>query len=53
MPPIRLTVSVKYFSTTLFEMPMASKICAPWYDWIVEMPILEAILTIPWSTALL
>ena len=38
MPPIRLTVSVKYFSTTLFEMPMASNICAPWYDWIVEMP---------------
>jgi len=33
-------------------MPTASKIWAPRYDWIVEMPILDATLMTPLTAAL-
>ena len=49
IPPILLTVPVKYFSITSSFIPIASKICDPWYDWIVEIPILDAIFTIPFK----
>ncbi len=34
-------VPVKYSSTNAEASPTASKICAPQYDWKVEMPILR------------
>ena len=36
-----------------FADPTASNICADWYDWRVDMPIFDAIFTIPWRIALL
>ena len=53
IPPTRLTVLVKYLSITSFLMPTASNICDDWYDCMVEIPILEAILTMPCRMALL
>ena len=41
MPSTLLAVPVKYLSTNAFCRPTASKICAPQYDWYVEMPILD------------
>ncbi len=51
-PWIRLTVPVKYSSITSELIPRASKICAPKYDWSVEMPILEKVFNKPLPTAL-
>jgi hypothetical protein len=53
MPPSRLTVPVKYSSTSLGPSPMASKICAPVYDATVEMPILDITLSMPLPAALM
>ncbi len=52
-PPIRLTVPVKYSSTTSAARPTASKIWAPVYDATVEMPILDMILMTPLQAALM
>ena len=52
MPPTRDAVQVKYLSTNALSRPMASKICAPRYDWMVEMPILEVTFTTPLLSAL-
>ena len=48
---MRLTVPVKYLSITSLLIPIASKFCEPRYDCSVEIPILEAIFTIPCKTA--
>ncbi len=47
MPPMRDGVAVKYRSTTSGASPTASKICAPQYDGIVEIPIFEITLSSP------
>ena len=52
MPPRRLTVPVKYSSIRASPRPIASKICAPVYDAVVEMPILDITFNTPLPTAL-
>ena len=53
MPSTLLAVPVKYLSTNAFCRPTASKICAPQYDWYVEMPILDITLFRPLQIALM
>ncbi len=53
MPSTLLAVPKKYLSTKAFCSPTASKICAPQYDWYVEMPILDITLLRPLQTALM
>ncbi len=38
---------VKQRPTSSLARPTASKICAPLYDWIVEIPILEIVFSRP------
>mmetsp|Transcript_25316 Transcript_25316/g.78974 ORF Transcript_25316/g.78974 Transcript_25316/m.78974 type:complete len:282 (+) Transcript_25316:743-1588(+) len=45
-------VPEKHVSTTSGWRPSASKICAPLYDWSVEMPILDMTLSNPLASAL-
>ena len=52
MPPIRDGVPVKWRSTSSRESPTASKICAPQYDEIVEMPIFEIVFSRPFAIPL-
>src|ERR1044072_7843360 len=52
MPPMRDAVPVKWRSMSAFSRPTASKICAPQYDWIVEIPIFEIVLSRPLPIAL-
>ena len=52
MPPMREGVPTKAVSMSSLPRPIASKICAPWYDESSEMPILERILRTPASSAL-
>ena len=40
-PPRREVVPTKYSSITSLDRPIASKICAPVYDAIVETPIFD------------
>ena len=47
MPPIRDGVPVKWRSTSSGARPRISKICAPQYDGIVEMPIFDIVLSRP------
>jgi hypothetical protein len=47
MPPIRDDVPVKWRSTSSGARPTASKICAPQYDGIVEIPIFDIVLSRP------
>ena len=49
IPPIREAVPVKCFSISSGPRPTASKICAPQYDGIVEMPILDIVLSRPFA----
>jgi hypothetical protein len=42
-----LAVPVKYLSTNSRTRPTASKICAPQWDWYVEMPILTSPCRVP------
>ena len=49
IPPIRDGVPVKWRSTSSEPSPTASKICAPQYDEIVEMPILEIVFSRPFA----
>ena len=51
-PPMREAVQVKYRSTNSLSRPIASKIWAPRYDWMVEIPIFEMTLRIPLLSAL-
>ena len=44
---MRDAVPVKWRSTSSGASPTASKICAPQYDGIVEMPILDIVLSRP------
>ena len=46
-PPMRDAVPVKWRSTSSGARPTASKIWAPQYDGIVEMPILDSVLRSP------
>ena len=50
---MRLTVPVKYSSTTSGARPTASKIWAPVYDATVDTPILDMILMTPLHAALM
>jgi len=50
-PSVRISVPSKYSATNDDESPTASKICAPWYDSIVEMPIFAIVLRRPSSSA--
>ena len=50
---MRLTVPVKYSSTTSGARPTASKIWAPVYDATVDTPILDMILMTPLQAALM
>ena len=52
MPPMRDGVPVKCVSTSSVASPTASKICAPQYDEIVEMPIFEIVFSRPLAIAL-
>ena len=47
IPPMRDAVPVKCRSTSSGASPTASKICAPQYELIVEMPILDIVLSRP------
>ena len=49
---MREGVPRKALSMTAPPMPMASKICAPWYEESRQMPIFERILSMPASSAL-
>jgi len=40
-------VDVKYFATSSGARPIASKICAPQYDGMVEIPIFDITLSRP------
>ena len=53
MPPSRLTVPVKYSSTSSRPRPIASKTCAPVYDATVEMPIFDITFSTPLPAALM
>ena len=50
---MRDAVSEKHMAMTSSPRPSASKICAPLYDWSVEMPILAMTLRMPTPTALM
>jgi hypothetical protein len=52
-PPTLEAVPVKYRSTSSCSSPTASKIWAPVYERIVEMPIFERIFSRPLPTALI
>ena len=52
MPPTRETQPLNATSLASAPMPMASKICAAWYEKWSEKPILDMILNRPASTAL-
>ncbi len=53
MPSMLLAVPLKYLSTNSRVNPTASKICAPQYDWYVEMPIFDITLYRPLQIALM
>ena len=53
MPSTAVGVPVKYLSTNAVSRPTASKICAPQYDWYVEMPIFDITLSSPLPIALM
>jgi hypothetical protein len=50
IPPMRETQPLNATSMASAPMPMASKICAAWYEDSSEMPILDMILNRPAST---
>ena len=52
-PPMRLTVPLKYSSTSSSLSPIASNTCAPVYDATVEMPIFDITLSTPLVHALM
>ena len=49
MPPMRDAVPVKCRSTSSGASPTASKICAPQYDGIVEIPIFDIVFSRPFA----
>jgi hypothetical protein len=49
---MREAVPVKWVSISAGSRPTASKICAPQYDWKVEIPILENVFSSPLPIAL-
>ena len=50
-PSIVDGVPLKYFLIKSEDKPTASKICAPAYDWYVEIPIFDITLSIPFPIA--
>ncbi len=53
MPSTREAVPVKYVSMTRRESPTASKIWAPWYERITEMPMRLKVFRRPFLTAVM